>query len=263
MKRPLFLEDIGDDGIARLVLTNSDRRNALDPETIGELHTALNGLASDDRVRVLMLCATGPVFCAGANLDWMRHAAELEREENVKDAAELAALLDSLYRLPKPTIAVVQGPAYGGGLGLIACCDIALAAETAKFALTEVRLGLVPSVISPYIALAMGIRQALRLSLTGETFTARQALELGILHEVVPDELLTDHAQRTAVRIRKGGPCALERAKALFQDMAAGVVDEDLTARTVDILSEVRAGEEAREGISAFFEKRRPSWDSE
>lgn len=262
MKRPLFLEDIGDDGIARLVLTNSDQRNALDPETIGELRVALNGLASDDRVRVLMLCATGPVFCAGANLDWLRHAAELEREENVKDAAALAELLESLYRLPRPTIAVVQGPAYGGGLGLIACCDMALAAETAKFALTEVRLGLVPAVISPFIARAMGIRQAQRLALTGESFSAQQALQFGLLHEVVADELLMEHAQRIAARIRKGGPRALERAKALFHELAEKE-GEDLTARTVDVLSEVRAGGEAQEGISAFFEKRRPSWDPE
>lgn len=263
MTRPLFLEEIADDGVARLVLTNKDRRNALDLQTMRELRTALVGLGSDDRVRVLQLCAVGPCFCAGADLEWMRSAADLPREENAEDAAVLADLLDVLYRLPKPTIAVVQGPAFGGGLGLIACCDLALASETAKFALPEVRLGLVPAVIGPYIAQAIGSRHALRLSLTGESFDARQSLQLGLVHEVVPDELLADHAARAAAQILKGAPLALQKAKQLFQELAGKAPEKDLVERTVDVLSEMRCGEEAREGMAAFFEKRRPAWDSE
>ncbi len=260
MQYPLFLEQIGDDGIARITLTRSEVHNAFNETFIAELTRAFEGVDSDPRVRALVLSAHGKSFSAGADLNWMKKMAGYGKEENLADARALARLMRSLDGLSKPSLALVQGPAYGGGVGLVACCDIVIAAESAHFCLSEVKLGLIPAVISPYVVAAIGARAARRYFVTAERFSAKEARHLGLVHEVVPDEALNAIGDRVIKALLVGGPQAQQAAKALIFAIGGGAVDDAIEEDTARRIAEIRASEEAKEGIEAFLEKRLPEW---
>ena len=260
MLQPLFLEEIGEDGVARITLTRPEVHNAFNDTLIGELTTVLEGLGSDDRVRALVLAARGRSFSAGADLNWMQRMAGNSETENLADARALAGLMRALNELPKPTMALVQGPTFGGGVGLVACCDIAISAVTAKFCLSEVKLGLIPAVISPYVIAAMGERAARRYFLTAEPFSADDALRLGLVHKVVPDEALEDAGLKILRALLAGGPEAQAGAKDLIFAVAGRPLDHDLVEDTARRIAKVRTSGEAKEGVAAFLEKRKPKW---
>lgn len=260
MQPPFFLEEVGSDGVARVTLTRTDVHNAFNDQLIAELTRSLAGLESDSRVRIVVLAARGPSFSAGADLAWMQRMADYGEEENLRDAKALAALMRKLHELSKPTVALVQGPAYGGGVGLVACCDIALAAQSASFALSEVRLGLIPSVISPYVIAAMGERAARRYFLTGERFSAETAAALGLVQEAVPDSQLEAKAQRLVAELLKGGPQAQAACKSLISAVRNRPLNDELVTDTARRIAVLRGSPEGREGISAFLEKRKPRW---
>ena len=249
-------------GIARITLARPEVHNAFDDRMIGELSAALDEAHARKEVRAVQLAAEGASFSAGADLGWMRRMAEFTEAENRADAERLARLLHKLATLDKPTIAVVQGSAFGGGVGLIAACDIALAAEGARFALTEVRLGLVPAVISPYVVGAIGARWARRLFLTAERIDAALALRIGLVHEVLPAGSLAPRAAEIATMLAEGAPQAQAETKRLVGQVSGEGADEFLIAHTSELIARIRAGAEGREGIAAFLEKRKPRWRS-
>ena len=260
MAEPMFLEAIDEAGVARITLNRPEVHNAFNDDLIAELTAALVRLEQDPAVRAVVLAAAGKSFSAGADLNWMKRMAGYSEEENRADARGLAGLMRSLNELAKPTVALVQGAAYGGGVGLVACCDIAIAATRASFCLSEVKLGLIPAVISPYVIAAIGERSARRYFVTAERFDAETALRLGLVQEVVAPEELEAAGRRVLEALLAGGPEAQAAAKRLVRDMAGRPIDDALVEETAKRIAEVRAGDEAREGISAFLEKRRPSF---
>ncbi len=260
MAEPMFLEAIDEAGVARVTLNRPEVHNAFNDDLIAELTAALVRLEQDPAVRAVVLAAAGKSFSAGADLNWMKRMAGYSEEENRADARGLAGLMRSLNELAKPTVALVQGAAYGGGVGLVACCDIAIAATRASFCLSEVKLGLIPAVISPYVIAAIGERAARRYFVTAERFDAETALRLGLVQEVVAPEELEAAGRRVLEALLAGGPEAQAAAKRLVRDMAGRPIDDALVEETAKRIAEVRAGDEAREGISAFLEKRRPSF---
>ena len=247
-------------GVATLTLNRPALHNAFDDALIESLLLALAAIEDDPAVRAVVLRSEGKSFSAGADLNWMRRMAGYDREQNRNDALQLAALMARLNGLNKPTIARVQGAAFGGGVGLVACCDIAVAAERALFALTEVRLGLLPAVISPYVIAAIGERAARRYMLTGERFDAAEALRIGLLHEAVPEDQLDSALERLLESLLKGGPQALTKAKELIFAVSRRPAGEALIADTAERITDVRASDEGREGVGAFLEKRPPAW---
>ena len=249
-------------GVTRIALARPGVHNAFDDALIAELTTVLRLLDADPTVRVVVLTGEGASFSAGADLGWMRRMAQAGEDENREDAAGLAALMRTLDELETPTVARVNGAAFGGGVGLVACCDIAIGAEGAKFGLTETRLGLVPAVISPYVIAAIGARHARRLFLTAEIFDAREAHRLGLLHRVVPAEELDAAVQAEVDRLRAAGPVAVREAKQLVRRIASGdATTRDATdAANAELIARLRVSEEGQEGLGAFFEKRKPSW---
>lgn len=260
MQGPEVASRIGDDGVAVVTLNRPDVHNAFNDVVIAELTKVLRGLGDDPAVRAVVLRAEGKSFSAGADLGWMKRMAGYSQEENEADAMALAELMRTLDRLPKPTLAVVQGAAFGGGVGLVACCDIAVAAETATFCLSEVRLGLIPAVISPYVVAAMGERAARRYFLTAERFGAAEAHRLGLVHEVVPAEGLERAAEAMLARLKEGGPAAQAAAKDLIFSVSRRPADEAVIRDTAVRIAAIRASEEGREGLEAFLGKREPSW---
>lgn len=263
MAFPLFVQEIDKQGTARITLTRAEVHNAFNEALIAELTAALDGAAQDPRVRIVVLAAQGPSFSAGADLNWMKAMAGYSRAENFEDARRLARLMRTLNGLPKPTVALVQGAAYGGGVGLVACCDVVIAAEEAKFSLSEVKLGLIPAVISPYVVAAIGESAARRYFLTAESFSAWEAQRLGLVHEVVERSALDVRARQVIDALLQGGPVAQRAAKDLVFAVAARPVDETLVEETAARIAEIRASEEAREGVAAFLEKRKPTWRRE
>ena len=250
-----------DRGVGIITLNRADRHNAFDSQTVGELIQALAGMAGDSAVRVVVLSSAGKTFCAGADLEWMRTAAKWTSAENEADARVLAEMLHRLATLPKPTIARVQGSAYGGGVGLIAACDIAVATFDAQFALSEVKLGLIPATIAPHVIAAIGERHARRYMLTAERFSAAEAYRLGLLHEMVADEAALDQALGAVIdALLANGPGALAECKDLIRTVTHRAIDSGLIAETARRIARVRASEEGRQGISAFLEGRKPSW---
>ena len=260
MAESLFKQSRDERGVARLTLDRPEVHNAFNDALIAELTAALEALGADPGVRAVVLAAEGKSFSAGADLGWMQRMAGYGREENLADARALAKLMATLNELPKPTLALVQGPAFGGGVGLVACCDIALAADSASFSLSEVKLGLIPAVISPYVVAKIGESAARRYFLTGERFSAEQALSLGLLHEVVAPEALAAAGERLLAALFAGGPQSQSAAKALIRDVVARPIEPPLIEETAGRIAEVRAGADARDGIAAFLEKRKPSW---
>ncbi|TAM17545.1 MAG: enoyl-CoA hydratase/isomerase family protein [Rhodanobacter sp.] len=249
-------------GVRELTLNRPEVHNAFDDALIAELTAAVQTAASDPAVRAVVLTGAGASFSAGADLNWMRGMASASEQENRDDSLRLAELMRTLQFCPKPTIARVNGAAYGGGVGLVACCDIAIGADTAKFGLTEVKLGLVPAVISPYVLHAIGLRQARKLFLTGEVFDAHEAQRIGLLHRVVAAEALDDAVTFTLKLLAKAGPEAQREAKQLALRMAghegggAERIDHDNAA----LIARLRVSSEGQEGLSAFLDKRAPAW---
>ena len=252
--------DTDDRGVATITLNRAVIHNAFDDLMIAELLQALEIVETDQRVRLLVLRAKGDSFSAGADLNWMRRVAAYDRDRNVCDAQALGLLLNTLDTLARPTIARVQGAAYGGGVGLVSCCDIAIASEQAIFSLSEVRLGLIPAVIGPYVVNAIGRRAARRYFLTGERFDAREALRLGLVHRVVPHAELDDAVAATIDTLGRGGPSAQAAAKRLIADIAGRPVDSDARELTARRIADVRASHEGKEGLDAFLNKRPPAW---
>ena len=247
-------------GVATLTLNRPEKHNAFDDIIITDLLQALGKIEKDDSIRVLVLRAAGKSFSAGADLDWMRRMADYDFAQNLADARRIAQLMYRLNRFNKPVIALVQGASFGGGVGLIACCDIAIASQDAIFSLSEVRLGLIPSVISPYVIAAIGSRAARRYFLSAEHFDAARALQLGLVHEVVEPESLDASLEQCIDALVYSGPSAQAAAKELIQQVQGRAIDESLIEETARRIAEVRASDEAREGLNAFLEKRKPDW---
>ncbi len=263
MMSPFFVQAIDPRGVARITLTRSDVHNAFNEVLIAELTTALEGLRDDDRVRVVALAAQGRSFSAGADLNWMKSMAGFSETENHEDALNLARLMQTLNDLPKPTLALVQGSAYGGGVGLVACCDVVVAVEEAKFCLSEVKLGLIPAVISPYVVAAIGEAAARRYFLTAEPFSSWEAQRLGLVHEVVEPGRLEQKGRQIITALLEGGPKAQAAAKDLIFATTRTAADDDLIEETASRIAALRASDEGREGITAFLEKRRPNWQED
>lgn len=249
-------------GVTTLTLNRPAKHNAFDAALIAELMQKLAQLNNDSGTHIIILTGAGKSFSAGADLDWMRSMAQFSEAENIEDALKLAELMDVLNTLRKPTVARVNGAVYGGGVGLVACCDIAIAADTAKFCLSEVRLGLVPSVISPYVIAAIGAHQARRYFLTAEAISATQARSIGLVHEVVPAGGLDDAVEREVALLLKGGTKALIACKEMIAANAAASVSarRALKQKTAQLIAQLRVSEEGQEGLSAFLEKRPPKW---
>lgn len=250
------LVEVDDAGVGWLRLNRPQIHNAFDERLIAALTAALHRFASDPEVRAVVLTGRGRSFCAGADLNWMRRMGEAGEAENVEDALRLAELLDLLDRLPKPTVALVNGPGYGGGVGLVACCDVALAADHAVFAMTEVRLGLIPAVISPHVLAAIGPRQARRYFVTGESFSAAEALRIGLVHQVVEADALEAAGRRVLAVLAGNGPRAMAEVKTLIRDVAGRPMDAALRLDTAQRIARARGSEEGRTRIAAFLEKR-------
>jgi methylglutaconyl-CoA hydratase len=248
------------DGVRTITLNKPERHNAFDDALIGELARAFRDAATAPGVRAVVLDSTGKSFSAGADLDWMKRMAAYSGDENVADAMALSDMLEAMDSCPRPVIGVVQGPAYGGGVGLAACCDLVVAAEGASFCLSEVKLGIIPAVISPYVVRAMGGRQARRYAVTAETFSAAQAKEYGLVHEVVPAQSLAEVRDKWLARVKGNGPQAMAAAKGLIRRAADQPLDDDLRRWTAERIAERRASDEGKDGIRAFLEKRKPSW---
>jgi methylglutaconyl-CoA hydratase len=250
-----------DAGIGIITLNRPDRHNAFDDVTIVELLQALAEMAADERVRVVVISSTGKSFCAGADLDWMKRAAGYGVDENQRDAKVLAEMLRKLAHLGKPTVARVQGPAYGGGVGLVAACDVAIATFDVQFALSEVKLGLIPATIAPHVIAAIGERAARRYMLTAERFSAAEAYRLGLVHEMVADEAALDEAVGQIVEaLLANGPAAQRACKELIRAVAGRPLSQELLDDTARRIADTRASDEGREGIAAFREKRKPNW---
>jgi methylglutaconyl-CoA hydratase len=249
-------------GVATLTLNRPEKHNAFDDTVIAGLMDKLIRLNNDKQVRVVILTGAGKSFSAGADLNWMRSMSKFSEAENIEDALKLAELMDVLNTLRKPTIARVNGAVFGGGVGLVACCDIAVAADSAKFALSEVKLGLVPSVISPYVIAAIGAHQARRYFLTAEAISAQQAHDIGLVHEAVPSNQLDDAVEREVELLLKAGPEALIACKELIAANTATSVSarRALKQKTAQLIAQLRVSEEGQEGLSAFLEKRPPRW---
>jgi methylglutaconyl-CoA hydratase len=248
------------DGSAWITLNRPEVHNAFDDRLIAELTAALSALAADDAVRAVVLTGSGRSFSAGADLNWMRRTSTYGEAENLADARALAGLMATLNELPKPTIARVNGAALGGGTGLVACCDVAVASLDARFGTTEVHLGLIPAVIGPYVVAAIGVRQARRLMLTGERIAAAEAARIGLVHDVVPADQLDGAVAAVLDHLLKGGPVALAAAKGLVRDLSGRRIDAELLDDTARRIAALRTRPEAREGVAAFLDKRPPGW---
>jgi len=247
-------------GVARVTLDRPEIRNAFDDALIAALTTALRELDAEEGVRAVVLAGNGPAFCAGADLNWMKRMAGYGYEQNLADAQALAEMLKTLDRMRKPTVARVHGPAFAGGVGIVAACDIAIGSPQAKFCLSEAKLGLSPATISPYVVRAMGERMARRYFLTAEVFDAAEAHRIGLLTAFSASEQLDAEIDEILKHILLGGPQALAKIKDLIRAVAASPLDDPLIADTARRIADIRASDEGREGVSAFLGKRDPAW---
>ena len=255
-----LLVDIDACGVATLTLNRPDVHNAFDDALIVNLCEQLKKLDIDPGVRVVVIRGSGKSFSAGADLNWMKRTTECSFDQNLADATDLADMLWTLNRLSKPTVAVVQGAAYGGGVGLVATCDIVIASEHAKFRLSEAMLGIMASVISPYVLAAIGESQARRYTLTAEPFGAADAKRIGLVHDVVGANDLESHADHMVSMLLKNGPAAMSAIKALIFSLQGRPFDETVVRETAEGIAKIRASDEGKEGITAFLEKRKANW---
>lgn len=245
---------------ATVTLNRPDVRNAFNEEVIAELTQAFNQLGQQAGVRCIVLAANGPAFCAGADLNWMRRIADYSHAENLADAAQLAEMLRVIHTCPKPTVARIQGDVVAGGMGLVAACDMAVAVDTAHFCLSEVKLGLIPATISPYVIRAMGARAAHRYFLTAERFDAAEALRIGFVHDVVGAGALDATVTRLTSALLAASPDAVTTCKQLVRDVAGHELSPELVAMTVGAIADSRTSAHGREGVQSFLQKRKPSW---
>src|SRR5271169_4823738 len=248
------------DAVARVVLNRPDVRNAFNATLIAELSALLHALDADPKVRAVVLAGAGSSFCAGADLNWMQQMAAFSPRQNLTDAGALAAMLATLGALSKPTIARVHGAAFGGGAGLVACCDVAIGTPEATFAFSEARLGLIPAAISPYVVAAIGARAARRYFLTAERFSAAEAYRLGLLHELAPAAELDARIEQLLGALLSAGPHAQAECKLLLRAIVNRPVDARIVADTARRIARVRASPEGREGVAAFLAKRKAAW---
>lgn len=254
-----LLSSLDNRGIATLSLNRPDVHNAFDDGLIAELNAAIAAYSKHPDVRLLVIRGEGKSFSAGADLGWMKRMASYSREDNLADARELERLMRSLHEFPKPTLAIVQGAAFGGAVGLVSCCDIAIASDNASFSLSEAKLGLAPAVISPYVIAAIGARQAARYFLTAERFSAETAKMLGLVQEVTSPDALEQCAGNMIDTLLANGPIALMACKALIRQVAAATSPE-IAAYTTELIANLRTSQEGQEGLTAFFDKRAPAW---
>lgn len=251
-----------DSGVATLTLNRPDVLNAFNEQVIDTLAEYFRQAGNDATVRAVVLRGAGKSFCAGGDLNWMRKTADYSLDQNIEDALRLAEMLRCLNHLPKPTLAMVHGNVFGGGVGLTACCDVAIAEEGARFSLSEVRIGLIPSVIEPYVMAAIGERQTRRYSLTAERFDTGTALRIGLVHEIAPVGGLDVVARCILDEIMKGAPSAQARGKKLILATAGRPIDDDMVCLTAREIAEARASKEGKDGLSAFLNKTEPAWRS-
>ncbi len=263
MTEPNVLIDISSQGVATLTLNRPHAHNAFDELLVAALTSAFQQLEENVDVRCIVLAAQGKSFSVGSDLGWMKRMADYDESQHIADAEALTELLRTVHECSKPTIARVQGSVFGAGIGLIACCDIAVANEHASFALTEVKLGLIPAVISPYVIAAMGARQTRRYMLSAERFDAREALRIGLVHKVVGDETLDEWIGRLTRQIMANGPYALAASKELIRTIVSQPLGADVRADCVRRIVEIRISDEAQEGLDAFLSKRKPDWVNE
>jgi methylglutaconyl-CoA hydratase len=250
----------GADKVATVTLNRPDLRNAFNEGAIAELARVFDELGRNDAVRAIVLAANGPSFCAGADLNWMKKMAGYSHDENHADAMRLAEMLCTIYLCPKPVVARVQGDCYAGGMGLVAACDIVVASETAGFCLSEVKLGLIPATISPYVIKAMGEQAARRYFLTAERFDAAEAQRIGVAHAVVAPEALDATVAGIVKALVNNSPHAVRQAKTLVREIVGQPVDDALLLDTAGRIAAIRASTEGREGVASFLEKRKPTW---
>jgi len=258
--QPSLLDVTIRNAIAIVVLNRPELHNAFNESLIAELTSTLLALDNDDTIRAIVLAGAGKSFCAGADLNWMKKMAAYSHDDNVADATALAQMLRTLAGLAKPTIARVHGAAMGGGAGLVACCDIAIAAQEATFAFSEGKLGLIPATIGPYVVEAIGARQARRYFLTAERFTAAEAFRIGLVHDIVPAADLDARINEVLGALLLVGPRAHMECKALVRGVAHRPIDADVIAGTAEHIATVRASPEGRAGIKAFLDKRAAPW---
>ena len=257
------LTEIDGRGVARITLNRPEVRNAMNAAFIRDLTEAVETVGADESVRVVILTGKGKGFCAGADLAWMRETADYSVDENYADSGRLGRMLNRLNTLPRPVIGLINGHAFGGGIGLVACCDIAIASSAAKFSLSEVRLGLTPATISPYVVRRIGQSHARRYFLTAEVFDAARAEDIGLVHRVADPDGLEARGQEFIDLLLLGGP----KSQAISKDLIFRVSDRELDKELIDwtsrLIADVRASDEGREGASAFLEKRKPAWQAQ
>lgn len=254
------LSQIDADGNATVMLNRPDVHNALDPEMVDALTATLTKLEADAGVRAVVITSTGVNFCAGADIEHMRRSAKFSRAQNLENARATATMLNTLYTLEKPTIACVRGAVRGGGVGLVAACDIAIAARTATFRLSEVKLGIIPAMISPYVIAAMGIHHARHYMLSGEEFDSAEAYRTGLVHDICEEDELNAKVGRMLAHLYSSGPGAIVAIKKLIFEVAGAPIDEPLVEKTAQRIAQIRTTPEAQEGLSAFLEKRKAAW---
>jgi methylglutaconyl-CoA hydratase len=243
-----------------VTLNRPEVRNALNPQLIDELMLALDQTEQNKEVKVMIFRAEGKTFCAGADLQWMKESAKYTRKENIHDASRISQLMEKLNNLSKPTICLMQGSAFGGGVGLVACCDIIIAAIDVEMCFSEVKIGLIPAVISPYAIQKIGLSAARRYFLTGEMISAQKAYDIGLVHEIVPQERLEETGNTIAEQILKNGPEAVQKIKKLTQFLSYPPISKETIDETIQAIADCRSSKEGQEGLEAFLEKRRPQW---
>jgi methylglutaconyl-CoA hydratase len=254
------LYTISDNGVATVTFDNAEKHNAFDDVIIKTLTHIFNDIAKRDDIKIMVLAANGKSFSAGADLGWMKRMAGYSYEDNLKDANALAKMLKALNFLPQATIAKIQGAAFGGAVGLASCCDIVIASNKASFCLSEVKLGLIPATISPYVVSAIGLKASRRYFQTAERFFSDKAMQLGLVDEVVKPEDLTPTVDKMIATLLNNSPQAMRQAKQLAFDVAYQDINEQLLSDTSARIAGIRVSSEGQEGLSAFFEKRSPSW---
>lgn len=255
-----LLIDVDQRGVARLTMNRPEMRNAFDEDMIDRLRGAVRDFAANDDVRVLVLTGAGKAFSSGADLSMMHRAGASSGAENRKGAGGMAEMLVDLYRSPKPVVAMVNGPAFGGGVGLVAACDIAIGSDDAYFALSEARLGIIPAVISPFVVEAIGARQARRYFTTGERFSAADAARIGLLHRTAPPATLEAALETTLADLLACGPKAQALCKQLIEKVKDRKIDQNVMDETAGMIAAARSSDEGMEGIAAFLQKRKPNW---
>jgi methylglutaconyl-CoA hydratase len=255
-----IIVDLDPSGIANLTLNRPEVHNAFDPEMVQSLTASLERLAGDDQVRALVLRGAGKSFCAGADIEHMKKSATYSAAQNVEVARHSARMFHMLYCIGKPTVACIHGAVRGGGCGLVAACDIAVAARSASFRLSEVKIGVIPAMISPYVIAAIGERMARRYMITGEEFDAIEAQRIGLLHQAVDDQQLEATVEGILSHVRTSGPAAIRAIKQLIPVSAHSPIGPDIIEETARRIAAIRATPEAQEGLAAFLEKRKPAW---